>query len=126
MRRAALAVGLLASGLAASGAEAEPALEFSGDGWRLPIEPEDVSAFQVLTPPGRGVAVVVSLHAGPGAALAQRTGDGLGETVTLRDHEGTVLLETVLTEPIRRGLFAVTLADPEGARRLSRRLSGGQ
>lgn len=110
----------------AGAAAAEPALVFAGRDWRFAVEPADVAGYQALTPPGRGIALVVSLNPEAAQRLARLTGEGLGETVTVTDREGAVLLETVLAEPIARGMFAVTLGDPDTARRLARRLAGGE
>ena len=121
MRRLALALGLCAGA-----ASAEPALVFAGADWRFAVEPEDVIGYQAFTPPGRGIALVVSLKPDAAETLARLTGEGLGETVTVTDREGAVLLETVLSEPLTRGMFAVTLSDPVAARTLARRLGGAE
>lgn len=112
--------------LVAGAAGAEPALVFAGDDWRFDVEAADVTGYQAFTPPGRGIALVVSLNPDAADRLARLTGAGLGETVTVTDREGAVLLETVLTEPITRGMFAVTLSDPNAARTLARRLAGAE
>lgn len=110
----------------AGAAAAEPALSFAGRDWRFDVEAADVTGYQAFTPPGRGIALVVSLNPAAADRLARLTGAGLGETVTVADREGAVLLETVLAEPITRGMFAITLADPGAARRLARRLAGAE
>ncbi len=116
----------MALSLLAGAASAEPALVFAGDDWRFAVEPADVMGYQAFTPPGRGIALVVSLNPDAAQTLARLTGEGLGETVTVMDREGAVLLETVLAEPIARGMFAVTLSDPNAARTLARRLAGAE
>jgi len=116
----------LALSLLAGAAAAEPALVFAGADWRFDVEAADVTGYQAFTPPGRGIALVVSLNPGAAERLARLTGESLGETVTVADREGAVLLETVLAEPIARGMFAVTLSDPDAARTLARRLAGAE
>jgi hypothetical protein len=110
--------------LAAGPAAADPALVFSGADWRLPIEPSDVHGFQVLPAPGGRLSLAIALKADAAQALAERTGRDPGETVTLADGLGTVLLEGPLDGAIERGVFAVTFASGEDALRMVRRLQG--
>lgn len=114
----------LAAALAAAPALADPALVFSGEDWRLPIEPSDVYGFQVVTPPGGRLALAITLNGSAARSLADRTAENLGETVTLSTREGDVLLAGPLDRPILRGAFAVTFGDAEDARRMARRLQG--
>jgi hypothetical protein len=113
---------LLWLGLAAAVA-AEPAFVFGGDGWDMAIGQPEVYAFQSYRPAAGGIGLLVTLHGAAAAELAARTGAHLGETMTLRDGDGAVLVETVLEEPVR-GRFAVGFADPEAARRAAQRMLG--
>jgi len=119
--RAALA---LLAALAAAPVAADPALVFSGADWRLPIEPADVHGFQVFPAPGGRLSLAIALRPEPARALAERTALDPGETVTLTDGAGAVLLEGPLDAPIERGVFAVTFASGEEALRMVRRLQG--
>ena len=110
--------------LAAAPVAADPALVFSGADWRLPIEPADVHGFQVVPAPGGRLSLAIALKADAAEALAERTGRDPGETVTLADGLGTVLLEGPLDAPIERGVFAVTFGSGEDALRMVRRLQG--
>ncbi|MGF1660079.1 MAG: hypothetical protein ACFCUS_11680 [Rubrimonas sp.] len=114
----------LALALAAAPALAEPAFTFSAPGWEMGVGPAEVYAFQSFAPRPGAVALSITLHAGPARQLESLTASSLGEMLTLRDGDGATLLETVLAEPIRRGAFAVTFADPGAARRAAARMLG--
>ncbi len=121
LRRLALATGLL---VAPAAAQAEAAFTFSAPGWEMSVGPAEVYAFQSLAPRPGAIALSVTLHARAGSRLESLTRSSIGETLTLRDGDGAVLLRMTLEGPIRRGAFAVTFADPEAARRAAERMQG--
>lgn len=107
----------------AAAAWAGPAFVFSGEGWSVPIGQPEVYAYQVLTPAGGGIALSVTLKGPAARNLEAETAAHLGEVLTVVDGDGTVLVKTVLAEPIR-GRFAVTFADHDAARRAAGRMLG--
>lgn len=119
VRRLALALWLALAGVAAAG----PAFVFVGEGWEMPIGQPEIYAFQSFRPAAGGIGLLVTLKGPAAEALAAQTEAHLGEAMTVRDGDGGVLVETVLTEPIR-GRFAVSFAEPEAARLAARRMQG--
>ena len=116
-------VALLWLALSGAAAAGSPAFVFSCDGWRFFVGQPEVYAYQVVTPARGGLALSVTLTPEAAATLEARTGDSLGEALTVLDGDGVVLVETVLEAPIR-GRFAVAFADPDAARRAARRMLG--
>ena len=127
MRAAALALALAAApapGSFDAAAQQARAFTFSAHGWEMGIGPAEVYAFETFAPSAGGVGLYVTLRSRPARQLESLTASSLGETLALRDGDGATLIETVLTEPIRRGAFAVTFGDPADARRAAERMLG--